>query len=55
MAGDIEISAMACTVAERLESIVQEVRELWTDGRTAIYSDADLITILGAIELLRKI
>lgn len=55
MMGDIETSALAYDIAERLESIIQEVREVWVNGRTAIYSDADVVTILDAIELLRKI
>ena len=55
MMADIETSAWAYTVAERLESIIQQVREVWANGRTAIYSDEDVIAILDAIELLRKI
>jgi len=46
--------ALAEDTAVRLESIVQKVKALWVQGRTAMYSDVDVITIMGAIELLRK-
>lgn len=47
-------NALVENTADRLESIVQKVKVLWTQGRNAMYSDADVITIMGAVELLRK-
>ena len=46
--------ALAEDTAVRLESIVQKVKALWVQSRTAMYSDVDVITIMGAVELLRK-
>lgn len=51
---DTTKGALAEDIAVRLESIVQKVKALWMQGRTAMYSDADVISIMGAIELLRK-
>ncbi len=47
-------SALVENTADRLESIIQKVKVLWMQGRNAMYSDADVITIMGAVELLRK-
>jgi hypothetical protein len=52
---DTVASALVENTADRLESIVQKVKVLWMQGRNAMYSDADVITIMGAVELLRKI
>lgn len=52
---DIVTSALVENTADRLESIIQEVKVLWMQGRNAMYSDTDVITIMGAVELLRKI
>ena len=52
---DIVANALVENTADRLESIVQKVKVLWVQGRNAMYSDADVITIMGAVELLRKI
>lgn len=52
---DIVASALVENTADRLESIVQKVKVLWMQGRNAMYTDADVITIMGAVELLRKI
>lgn len=51
---DAVINALVENTADRLESIVQKVKVLWMQGRNAMYSDADVITIMGAVELLRK-
>ena len=54
-ASDIVTSTLVENTADRLESIVQKVKVLWMQGRNAMYTDADVITIMGAVELLRKI
>lgn len=54
-ASDIVASALVENTADRLESIAQKVKVLWMQGRNAMYTDADVITIMGAVELLRKI
>ena len=51
---DTVSNALVENTADRLESIVQKVKVLWMQGRNAMYSDADVITIMGAVELLRK-
>lgn len=52
---DIVANALVENTADRLESIVQKVKVLWIQGRNAMYTDTDVITIMGAVELLRKI
>jgi hypothetical protein len=52
---DTVSNALVENTADRLESIVQKVKVSWMQGRNAMYSDADVITIMGAVELLRKI